>query len=166
MRKGTSSTRTSSRDEEAARKRCLRLLSLRARSAAELRERLIKADFDEGTIAAVLGDLERVGLVDDEDLARTWVADRHTAGRCGRRKLRSELRRKGIADEVIRRVVDSQISDDAELRQAMRVARQRLQDQPAREADVRRLTRFLLGRGFEPETVDAVVSSVVRDWDQ
>jgi regulatory protein len=163
MRKGTSSTQTSSRDGEAARKKCLRLLRLRARSAAELRDRLIRADFDEGTAAAVLADLERVGLVDDEDLARTWVADRHSAGRCGRQKLRWELRRRGIADEVIRRAIDSQISDEAEIRQATQLARQRLGAGPPREADVSRLTRFLLGRGFEPETVDAVVSSMVKD---
>lgn len=154
----TRSSRARSLTEEAARQQCLRLLERRARSAAELRQRLRSVGFEQNTIEAVLADLERVGLVDDAEFARAWVAERRRLGQAGRHKLRWELRRKGIREELIRASVDEAIDDDAEVAQALEVARRRLGDRP--EEALPRLRRLLLGRGYGYSTVETVLRQV------
>lgn len=146
--------------EEAAREKCLRLLTRRARSAEELRRRLRTAGFEQNTIEAVLADLERVGLVDDEEFARLWVADRRRSGQAGRHRLRWELRRKGISDDLIRASVDEAIDDEAEVEQALVAARRRLGDKPADVEALLRLRRFLLGRGYGYGTVEAALRRI------
>lgn len=151
---------------EAAREKCLRLLARRARSEAELRQRLKEAGFEHDVTEAVLADLGRAGLVDDEEFARSWVANRVASGGAGRHKLRWELRRKGIREDLVRRVVDDAIGDDVELEHALGFARRRLPQQSADVSALLRLRRLLLSRGYSFGTVEAVVrrlSSQVED---
>lgn len=154
------SSRPAESQEQAAREKCLRLLGLRARSAAELRDRLRTAGFGRKTIESVVSDLTGAGLVDDEEFARAWVASRLAAGGVGRQKLRWELRRKGVAEEVVRRAVEGAISDEGEAEQALELARRRLRGESADPKSLARLRRLLLGRGFGFEAVDSVMRRI------
>jgi len=165
MRRKAKSARSQAPDQEAARQKCLRLLGLRARSAGELRDRLKSAGFDQEVIAVVLSDLASAGLVDDEEFARSWVASRLAAGSAGRRKLRWELRRKGISEDLIRCVVDQEIDDDVELQLATQLARRRLRGLPPEEKTLVRLRRALLGRGFGFGTVETVLRHLARQME-
>jgi len=147
-------------EEQAAREKCLRLLGIRARSAAELRDRLRSAGFGRQTIGSVVSDLAGAGLVDDQEFARAWVASRLAAGGVGRQKLRWELRRKGVAEEVVRRAVEGAISDEGEAQQALELARRRLRGERADPKSLARLRRLLLGRGFGFEAVDGVMRQI------
>lgn len=147
------------RDEEAARSKCLRLLATRARSAAELRQSLRRGGFDEDVIAVALADLERAGLINDEEFARSWVASRRQSGGRGRVQLRWELRRKGIPQELIRRFVDEGIDDESEVQQALELAERRLRGKPEPKA-LYRVQRLLLTRGFEFEVVNSVLKQL------
>ena len=153
------------RGEDAAREKCLRLLGLRARSAAELRQRLKEAGFPEEVVEPVLSDLADAKLIDDEDFARAWVSSRQAAGGAGRQKLRWELRGKGISNEIIQRVVDEGVDDETELRHALALAQNRLRGRPAEGSVRARLQRLLLGRGFEYATVDAVLRRISDEGD-
>jgi regulatory protein len=144
-------------DAEAARERCLRLLATRARSQAELRQRLEARGYAETVIKSVIGDLARAGLVDDEEFARSWVSGRLSAGGSGRQKLRWELRRKGLAEELIRRHVDEAIDDGAELDSALQFARRRVRRGADAAKELARIRRLLLGRGYGFETVESVL---------
>src|SRR5882762_1682569 len=99
--------------EEQARALCLRLLTARARTRAELAGQLMKRGYPDDVSAQVLDRLADVGLVDDEDFAEQWVRSRHVNAGKGKRALASELRTKGIDDEVIA-VVLADIDADAE----------------------------------------------------
>lgn len=143
--------------EEAAREKCLRLLGLRARSAWELRDRLKRAGFADDVIESTLSGLAEAKLVDDEQFARAWVAARQASRGAGRRKLRWELRRKGISNAIIQRVVDEDTDEEAELQRALAVAEARLQGTPADPRERARLQRLLLGRGFEHPTIETVI---------
>ena len=148
------------RDQETARDKCLRLLGLRARSSAELRLRLRTEGFPDSVVDSVLSDLESAKLVDDEEFARAWVASRQASSPAGRQKLRWELRRKGIAEELIRQVVEDGIDDEAELKHAVALARRRTGgERPDAKAQTR-LRRWLLARGFEFATVDTVLRRI------
>jgi len=165
MTRKTSATRPPAHDAEAARQKCLHLLRLRARSAAELRERLTAAGFPQQVIGGVLADLESARLVDDKEFARSWVASRQAAGGAARRKLRWELRRKGISENLIREVVDAEIDDEAELRSATQLAQRRLRGQAPTPQNLSRLRRLLLGRGFGFDTVEAVLRHIAKEME-
>jgi regulatory protein len=152
--------------QEAAREKCLRLLAVRARSAAELRDRLRGAGFAEEVIENVLGGLGRAGLVDDEEFARSWVASRRGSGTTGRRRLRWELRRKGVPEELIRRTVDEEIDEEEEFRRALDLAQRRLRGEAAEPKALSRLQRLLLSRGFGFETVDKVMRRLSVESEQ
>jgi regulatory protein len=148
---------------QAAREKCLRLLAARARSAAELRQRLRAGGFAEGVIEGVLADLAAAGLVDDAEFARAWVVSRQAAGGMGRERLRWELRRKGVSKELIGRVLEEAVSEEMELGQALALARKRLTRAPQDAKSLARLRRLLLSRGFGFGTVEMVMRRVVSE---
>ncbi len=148
--------------EEDARERCLRLLSRRPHSMGELRERLQAAGVEGRAIEEVLSGLEQAGLVDDEDFARSWVASRKAAGGTGRRKLRWELRRKGVDHELVERILDEELDQETELRAAVALAQKRVVGRGADREVLSRLRRYLLGRGFGFETVDSALAKIAE----
>ena len=145
------------RDAEAARAKCLRLLERRAHSASELERRLKEAGFEQNVIEETLTALEQAGLVDDEEFARAWVSHRVETGTAGRRRLRWELQRKGIAEDLIRRVVEEGVDDEREAVQALSLARKRLREQPADRPALLRVRRLLLSRGYGFQVVESVL---------
>ncbi|HUU55497.1 MAG TPA: regulatory protein RecX [Armatimonadota bacterium] len=149
-------------DEQAARAKCLRLLSRRARSAGELRERLQTGGCDTDVIEGVLSDLEGAGLIDDEEFARSWIASRRASGGAARRRLSWELTRKRVDRDLIDRVLDEELDDQQELDQAAQLARKKLRGRQLDGKELSRLRRHLLGRGFGFDTVDSVLKAVAR----
>src|SRR5262245_5691705 len=94
------STSEASREEQ-ARALCLRLLTARARTRAELEAQLTKRGYPDDVSAEVLDRLAHVGLVDDADFAEQWVRSRRLNAGKGKRALAAELRNKGVDNEVI-----------------------------------------------------------------
>ena len=87
--------------EEQARDLCLRLLTVRARTRAELEGQLAKRGYSDDISNRVLDRLSEVGLVDDADFAEQWVRSRRANAGKGKRALAAELRNKGVDNEVI-----------------------------------------------------------------
>src|ERR1700758_971103 len=91
---------TSERREEQARALCLRLLTARARTRAELAGQLKKRGYHDEVSTKVLDRLAEVGLVDDAGFAEHWVQSRRANSGKGKRALAAELRRKGLDDDA------------------------------------------------------------------
>ena len=149
---------TSESREEQARALCLRLLTARARTRAELAGQLTKRGYPEDVSARVLDRLADVGLVDDRDFADQWVRSRHVNAGKGKRALVSELRTRGVDDEVITAALaDVDPSAErvrAEQLVADKLRRERLTDE-AKLA--RRLIAMLARRGYEQSMAFDVV---------
>ena len=165
MRRRTSQKPSRPDDRQAVRDQCLRLLSHRARSVGELRERLRTGGFGTDVTEGVLSDMEDAGLIDDEEFVRSWVAGRKAAGGASRRKIAWELKRKGVDRDLIERVLREEMDDRTELGQAAQLARKKLRGQRVEGKELSRLRRHLLGRGFGFDTVDSVLQAVVREED-
>ncbi len=161
MRRKSSGRAERPLDESAAREKCLRLLAVRARSAAELRDRLLKAGFERSVFEPALADLAAAGLVDDEEFARSWISARNPAG-VGRRKLAAELALKGIARDMIERLIEEQVDEETERQQAEGVARKRLGAEWDAKA-LGRVRRLLLGRGYGFGIVDDVLRTIAGE---
>lgn len=143
----------------AALESALRLLAYRPRSEAEIRERLarkgVPADVAEGTMRQ----LRDLALIDDELFARFLVESRDRTSPRARRLLAAELRGKGIERGIAVSSVAALSDEDAAHRAAARRASS-LAALP--HADFRRrLSEFLLRRGFDCEITR---STVTRLW--
>ncbi|MGB9775200.1 MAG: RecX family transcriptional regulator [Anaerolineae bacterium] len=139
---------------ERAADRALDLLSYRPRSEAEIRERLAE-QYDPGTAEEVLERLRRTGLVDDREFARYWVQNRLQHNPRGARALRQELYQKRVDESVIEEVLAEYDEEEAAAR-AAETARRKFQGLPP-DVFRRRLTDYLLRRGFPSSIVQAVV---------
>lgn len=146
----------------------LRLLGVRARSRAEIAERLARREFEPDVIADVLDRLSESGLIDDDDFAQEWVTSRHKYSGRGRVALRRELRTKGVAEETIESAL-AEIDPDDERAQATALAQKKLasssldlSDRNDRAKAYRRLAGLLGRRGFPPEMVSSVVAETLR----
>jgi regulatory protein len=145
--------------------RCLnaayRYLGYRPRSEAELRERLGRRGFPREYIDAVIDKLREQGLLDDLAFAQFWVENRATFRPRSRGLTRSELRKKGVAEEAIRQAVGEMDETEAAYRAALGRARRlsRLEYPEFRQ----RLGEFLRRRGFTYETINRAVK---RAWEE
>jgi regulatory protein len=137
--------------EAVGRKILLRRLTDRPRSRAELAETLAKRDVPDEIATGLLDRFEEVGLVDDEAFARTWVQTRMGNKGLARRALGAELRRKGVADVVIRNVLD-EIDGDDEVEAARRLVRRKIGSTRGLDHQVRmrRLAGMLGRKGYPP----------------
>ncbi|MGW4067696.1 recombination regulator RecX [Nocardia grenadensis] len=146
---------------EQAKEAALRLLAVRARSRAELAQRLSAKGYPLEVIERVLDRLAEVGLIDDADFARQWVRQRHGFSGKGRRALEQELRRKGVSQEDSAAALDTVTADD-EYERATELVRRKLRSLPAgldREKAIRRLVGMLARRGYGHSVSYAVVKA-------
>src|SRR5438093_8782426 len=95
----------------------LRFLSYRPRSEREVELRLRKKGHTPEQIAIVLDRLRKHGYVDDLEFARFWVGNRMSFSPRGPRLLRSELRQKGVPQEVVDEVLEEQAEAQQEAEQ-------------------------------------------------
>lgn len=147
--------------EEQARALCLRLLTARARTRAELAGQLAKRGYPEGVSARVLDRLAAVGLVDDADFAEQWVRSRRVNAGKGRRALAAELRTKGVDNDVITEALAG-IDAGAERERAEQLVRAKLRRERLDADDetkvMRRLVGMLARRGYSQSLAVDVVS--------
>lgn len=145
-------------DESFARQILLRRLEDQPRSRAELAEALAKKNVPTELAEQLLDRFEEVGLIDDADFARRWVQSRLRTRGLAPRVLAMELRRKGIADDVIREVLDD-VDPDDEREAAHRLVQKRLRAMTSLDdtTRIRRLTSMLARKGYSPQLAFDVV---------
>jgi regulatory protein len=136
--------------EEQARALCLRLLTARSRTRAELSGQLSKRGYPDDVSARVLDRLAAVGLVDDVEFAEQWVESRRSSAGKSKRALAAELHTKGVENDVITAVLGG-INAGAERDRAEQLVRAKLRRETLSEDDARvsrRLVAMLARRGY------------------
>ncbi|MGB3699251.1 MAG: regulatory protein RecX [Gordonia sp. (in: high G+C Gram-positive bacteria)] len=145
----------------------LRLLGTRARSRAEMRQRLEARGFEPDDVDKTMARLDEWKLLDDTEFAAEWVRSRHAGSARGRLALKRELRTKGIDEEVAAQAL-AQIDPDGEREIAVRLAEKKLnvsgellRDREVHAKAYRRLAGALGRRGFPPDLIGSVVKEVL-----
>ena len=142
--------------------KALHFLSYRPRSSAEMRQNLSKRGIGESLIEETLNRLQSAGLGNDEAFARAWVENRNTFRPRGKPALRMELRRKGLSDEIVQSVLDTQVDEAALAFTTARKYARRLTNLEWPEFR-QKLSGFLARRGFSYTTLAPVVSEVWKE---
>ena len=153
-------------DIEAQRRRAenvsLHALSRRGVSSHEMEKLLRSRDLDESVVVDEIARLERVGLLDDAELAAELVKTRQDRKGLGRGALTSELRARGI-DPVLIDEALAETDDDEEQERADEWARKRagsLRGLDHATAE-RRLNGYLMRRGYRSEVVRRAIEKAL-----
>jgi regulatory protein len=145
--------------------RCLniayRFLSYRPRSEAEMKDRLSRRGFEDSNIEIIINKLKEQHLLDDTAFAQFWQENREMFRPRSKRLTIIELKKKGVADEIVKEVTDDSNDMDSAYQAALKKAR-RLAGEDY-EVFNRRVGDFLKRRGFDYAVIHQTVK---RLWQE
>jgi regulatory protein len=149
--------------ESVARKILLDKLSAQPRTRHELAEVLARKLVPAEVAGPLLDRFEEVGLVDDAAFARAWVESRRAGRGLASRALAQELRRKGVADEIVEEAL-AEVDPDEEKATARALVQRKLRTMSRldRQARLRRLSAMLARKGYPPGLATGVVREVLE----
>ncbi len=153
-------------DADAAREAALKLLDRTRRTRVDLERRLADKGFTPNATAEALDRLTRVGLIDDAEFARAFLAGRWGRRPAGWSRLRQELRAKGVGDDAIEsareQVVqrDGGVDEFATASKLVAQARKRMAGLDAQKQR-QRIYALLARRGYDGDLVRRVLA--IRD---
>ncbi len=128
------------------------------RSEHELCTRLKKKKFDDPVIKETLAFLKEKGFINDQDFTRAWIESRLKRP-FGLKRIRQELRLKGITEELIRSHIEALKGNYCEEEVVLTIAEERfnqlkgIEPQKARQ----RVFAYLMRRGFSSDAAIAAM---------
>jgi regulatory protein len=140
-------------------------LGRQMRTEAELR-RLMKSRVEPGEVGeahieAVLQKLCEQGYLNDAAFAETYARLRREHEKLGQRRVRQNLRQKGVASELIDETLEAGYANTNEETQARAFIEKRRLKKPESEKESVRLMRRLVTAGFSV----GVIYKILRQWD-
>jgi regulatory protein len=144
--------------------RALAMLAARPRAARDLERVLVRKGEPAEHVAAAVQRLIALGILDDAQFARQFIRAKIAGAGLSRRRLQSELWRRGVARDVIDAALAEVIAEDEvdENAQIAEVAAKKLRT--LRSADPaaarRRLYAFLARRGYDSAAIRRVMDAL------
>jgi regulatory protein len=140
----------------------MRALTRKGMSSAEMRALLKSRDLQEADVEYEVARLERVGLLNDYELAETLVRTLQDRKGLGRSAITSELRRRKIDAMAIDEALSALDGDD-ELTRAREIAIKRAPQLRSLDPETarRRLGAFLMRKGYSGSVVSSAVASAL-----
>lgn len=143
----------------------VKALGRRMRTEAELR-RLMQArvepgDRGESVVQAVIGRLKEQRYLDDQSFAETYARLRQENEKLGARRVRQDLRQKGVKAELVEETLDTRYADTNEEALARQHLERKRIRKPENEKETARVVRRLVAAGFST----GVIYKILRAWD-
>ncbi len=149
---------------EETREKALRLLEFRSHSERELALKLKRAGARAEYIEAVLEYLRQYGLVDDAAYAKRAAADLKNLKKFGKRRIRAELKNRGIASELAEEALAELEDEEAEA--LLPLVEKKLAGNFARK-NVEKCIRYFAYRGYGYDDIKACIEQIKGEeaWD-
>ncbi len=149
----------------AAQQTALRLVSRRAYTAKGIADKLAEKEYSPETIAKVLAFLTEYRYVDDYDYARRFVEECVSLKGYGFYKIKQELNRRGVPQEVIADVLSEMDTQSAERETILPLAARKLGGDFDRK-NIDRCSRFLAGKGYGYDTIRWAIDRLRQEQGQ
>lgn len=139
--------------------RAVGYLSASPRAASEIKRYLKDKGYDAVVACETVDRLEQYRYIDDAAYAKSYVKSK--SRKYGRIRLAAELRKKGVSSDIISQTLDGEPSDEFEDSRydeddgAIETARRYLRSH--KYAETPKLKRYLAGRGFTWDSINAAV---------
>jgi regulatory protein len=143
--------------------RAIKLLTVKPRSVAELRERLLQGkNTNASVVETVIARLEEYGYLNDERFAFSYASLKVKQRPVGRRRLQRDLKLKKVANSVAEGALELVYAETPEeqLIDAAIEKRIRLRGKPETRIEAKKLFDHLLRQGFEFELVSDKVRAL------
>lgn len=128
--------------------RALDYILRRPRSVKELRDYAFKKQWDKGLADRVITKLMEKGHLDDAVFAKSWVRHRALGKPISQKRLRLELRQKGVDNEHIEAALaEEDAFDESE------ALRRLIDKKRAHYSDERKLVSYLMRQGFSYDRI-------------
>ncbi len=138
------------------------LLSYRPRSTDEIRQKLAKKGYDEFVIETAIDRMVNLKYLDDHAFARFWIESRNRSKPRGKRALSYELRNKGVADAIIRELLEDMVDEESGAYEAAQKRIRRMRGKTEREFK-QKVGAFLQRRGFNYESVNQALTTIIEE---
>jgi len=142
----------------------LKMLGGRELSERQVRQRLARRGYDDESIDQAITRLTNDRSLDDERAARAMAHTETALKKRGQMRVKRRLEAAGIAPAVAARAIQDtfQTIDADALAAAALQKRLRGREEIADQREFQRLYRFLIGQGFEPDRVLALLRRHVQ----
>lgn len=140
------------RGQRSLKSRAIAALARRDYSRAELARKLATHEPDEQAIAGLLDELTQKGFLSDERFAQATA--RRLAARYGRARIEQTLGQHQLDRSLVDQALDHALAESgSELQRAHAVWLKRFGQAPTSLSEKARQFRFLVSRGFSPDTL-------------
>jgi len=135
----------------------VKLLSRREHSAFEIRDKLLKRDFDEAEVEQTIIELQQGGWLSDERFAEAYIRMRQQKG-FGPVRIAIELNERGVKDSIVDEYL--QADDDAWQQILEQQYLKKYKDKPFEDYnDKAKRIRFLQYRGFTLDIIYQIIDN-------
>jgi len=147
--------------------RALNMLAFQARSARDLRRKLVQKGEEAAHVDQAIERLVANGLLNDAEYARQLARSKVLGQGASRRRLQQEMFKRGVARDVgaeaIAEVFEDEAVDEGELIDG--VARKKLHSLAKLDPETRRrrLYAFLARRGYEHDAIRRAMKAVLEE---
>ncbi|MFF2482577.1 regulatory protein RecX [Paenibacillus sp. NPDC058071] len=138
-------------------------LGMKARTRRQIEQYLQRKELEADSIQYVLERLETEHIVDDEEYAKQFAMQKIRYSQKGRLWIKQELQQRGVSKQAAAQAAES-IDKESELDAALSAARKKWRTLKGEDYDrKRKLTAFLLRRGFPGSVAREAVQAAVRE---
>jgi regulatory protein len=134
----------------------VKLLSRREHSALEIRDKLLKRDFEEEEIAQAISELKQGGWLSDERYAEAYIRMRQQKG-FGPIRIAMELHERGVDESIVEAFIDN--GEESWQQILERQYLKKYKNRPVMDYnDKAKRVRFLQYRGFPLDAIYRIIS--------
>ena len=146
--------------------KAFRLLGRRQHSSSELRRKLWNKDYEQKLIDEVIEDLSKNGYIDDTEFIRVFVAEKSKTKNWSRKRIKSELIKRGLDSKLIDKILSEQYSE-SDYDNASTVAKKKVEVLTKRNLGKKelrtKLSTYLFSKGFDYELIKDVVDQILKE---
>jgi len=143
----------------------VKALGRHMRTEAELRrlmhQRVEPGEHGEATVTAVVKRLREYGYLNDSAYAETYARLRQENEKFGARRVRADLRQKGVGAELTEQTIDARYGETNEETLARQHLERKRIKKPENDKETARVVRRLVTAGFSTATI----YKILRQWE-
>ncbi|WP_069650689.1 regulatory protein RecX [Caloranaerobacter ferrireducens] len=148
-----------------AKNKAFSILARTMHSEMLLRDKLSKEGYQDEIIDNVIEILKNYKMVDDEEYAKSYVRNKLSSNKYGKKRIIFELTKKKISEDIINKVI-SEIEDEKIYENAVYLAKKKLRSIKDKERNkiYQKLSQHLAYKGYDYEIIRKVVNAVMKDF--
>lgn len=141
-----------------ARSESIKFISYKIRSSMEVKRKLQELGYEDEVIEKVISALKRGKYLDDFDYAGRYARTKIKTKTISRKQLEFELIQKGIEEEIINSVLETNSID--EYNDALKIATKKLSNKPLDNKSKLKIMKHLYSKGYATELINRVVNEL------